>query len=211
MKVCSQWLGAKAYLDVLSLQEQKVSQLLEHKTQTAYVLAGSHQPVLSLGLRSQESTDLIDKKKLIENQFTFVRAQRGGASTLHMPGQLFIYPILNLKTAGIDLKDWVCFLKTSFQELIKKKYKLNLENKKDGLYFKDKKILFIGLRIKKGISYHGLALNVNNNLEAFSWIKTCGQNHLQFTSLRQELQIDCNLKEIYITWLSYLNHFIINL
>lgn len=211
MEIYSQWADPCPYLEVLSLQEKRVASITRNKCyeNTVYILAGSHLPVVTSGLRSQGAKDFTNKAKLVEKNFLFTTVKRGGAVTLHMPGQLVVYPIIALDFFNIDIKEWVNFLKESFKKLINLNYGICLDSKEDGLYFKGKKILFIGLRVKKRISYHGIALNVNNDLEAFSWIKPCGHEHLKVTSLRRELGVCCCLEEIYINWLKYLKDFII--
>lgn len=211
MEIYSQWIGSCSYAKALSLQKKRVARLSEKSCskKAVYILAGSHLPVVTSGLRSQGVEDFLDKKKLVEKKFFFTSVKRGGSVTLHMPGQLVVYPILALDFFNIDIKEWVSFLKSSFTKLIQVKYDICLDSKEDGLYFKGKKILFIGLRVEKRISYHGIALNVSNNLEAFSWIKPCGHKNLKVTSLYQELGFSCSLEEIYIDWLEYLKKFII--
>lgn len=211
MDIYNQWLGSCSYSDALLLQEQKVLGLSASTSKkTIYVLAGSHYPVVSSGLRSKGDSDFFYKKNLLKNNFLFISVKRGGAVTLHMPGQLVVYPILSLEVFNIELKVWVKFLITSFQDLIKNKYNILLTAKQDGLYFSDKKILFIGLRVKKRISYHGVALNINNDLEAFNWIKPCGHRNLRVTSLSKELGYDCSLEELHLEWLEYLKDFILS-
>ncbi|MBE8221491.1 MAG: lipoyl(octanoyl) transferase LipB [Bdellovibrionales bacterium] len=212
MKIYSKWKNPCSYLEALSLQEKKVFNIINKKSdkKSIYILAGSHFPVVTSGLRSSGIKDFTNKKKLIEKNFFFTKVKRGGSVTVHMPEQLVVYPILSLDFFNIDIKEWVNFLKESFQKLIKIKYGMHLDNKEDGLYFKNKKILFVGLRVKNRVSYHGISLNVNNNLESFNWINPCGYKNLQVTSLSRELEYCCNLKEIYTNWLEYLKDFIIS-
>ncbi len=211
MNIYSQWAELSPYLKALSFQEKCVSNILSKNAnkKVVYVLAGSHPSVVTSGLRSQGDQDFSYKEKLLQKHFFFTKVNRGGAVTLHMPGQLVVYHILALDVFDLGIKDWVDFLKTSFAKVISKKYGLKLNAKQDGLYFKGKKMLFIGLRVKKRVSYHGISLNVNNNLESFSWIKPCGQDNLPVTSLCEELGFEANLKEIYQNWLEHLKIFLI--
>ncbi len=112
---------------------------------------------------------------LFANHIPVVQSDRGGQITYHGPGQLVIYPLLRLKNYNLTIRNLVTLIE---QSVIKVLNNLNMDayQKDDapGVYVSDSKIASLGLRIKRGFSYHGLALNVNMNLKPFSQINPCG-------------------------------------
>lgn len=113
-----------------------------------------------------------------------VHSDRGGQVTYHGPGQLVLYSLLDIKRQGITLKRLVCALEDALIALLGE---LNLVGTKrpgaPGIYVNEAKIAFIGLRIRRGCSYHGISLNVNLDVEPFSRINPCGYENLAITQL----------------------------
>tara|TARA_B100000579_G_scaffold67530_1_gene50608 strand:- start:1620 stop:2258 length:639 start_codon:yes stop_codon:yes gene_type:complete len=155
-----------------------------------------HEEVFTAG--SSTSKDF--KKRRI-NKIPVVNINRGGKITYHGPGQLVIYPILNLKKRKmniikyIDLLENICIdvFKNNSIALFKKK------EKNRGLWVSinniHKKIIFIGLRYSKGVIYHGLSINFDNNLVNFRTITPCGLDANEISSLK-ELKISYNKKKL---------------
>jgi lipoyl(octanoyl) transferase len=142
--------------------------LLQHPAIFTQGLAGKPEHVLDAG------------------NIPIVKTDRGGQVTYHGPGQLIAYPLLNLKRLNIGPKKLVCQLETCVIKWLKK-YDIHAKGDDDalGVYVDGAKICSIGLRIRKGCSYHGIALNINMDLSPFSRINPCGYQGLAITQTSQ--------------------------
>ena len=112
-----------------------------------------------------------------------VQTDRGGQVTYHGPGQLVIYLLISLREAGIGIRRLVTVMEQSIVELLRQ-HGIPAEARKDapGVYVDGRKIAALGLRVRRGCTYHGLALNVSNDLEPFQRINPCGYAGLDVTS-----------------------------
>ncbi len=137
-----------------------------------------HPPVFTQGQRGKP------EHLLNPGTIPIIQADRGGQITYHGPGQLVVYPLVDLKRKKFNVRDIVTLLETTIIELLQQ---LNIQAKSKreapGVYVDNKKICSIGLRIRRGCSFHGLALNVNMDLEPFSRINPCGYPNLIMTQL----------------------------
>jgi lipoyl(octanoyl) transferase len=115
-----------------------------------------------------------------------VQANRGGQVTYHGPGQVVVYVLLNIARKKIGVRQLVAFLENAVIELLAT-YEIKGEPRADapGVYVEGKKLAALGLRVSRGCSYHGLALNVDMDLTPFGWINPCGYRNLEVTSLRE--------------------------
>lgn len=113
-----------------------------------------------------------------------VQSDRGGQVTYHGPGQLVIYTLINLKNAKLSVRGLVSLIEQSVIDCLKS-YDIESYNDKcaPGVYIQQKKVCSLGLRIKHGFSYHGLALNVNMDLTPYQYINPCGMNQLKMTNI----------------------------
>jgi lipoyl(octanoyl) transferase len=113
-----------------------------------------------------------------------VQTDRGGQVTYHGPGQLMVYPLLDLKRLSLHIRDLVTALERSVVDLARE-FGLEATGRRDapGVYVDGRKLASIGLRVRRGASYHGMALNVNADLEPFSRINPCGFQGLEMTDL----------------------------
>lgn len=114
-----------------------------------------------------------------------VQTDRGGQVTYHGPGQLVIYLLISLREAGIGIRRLVSMMENAIIGLLAG-YDIEAEARTDapGVYVDGKKIASLGLRVRRGCTYHGLALNVSNDLEPFQRINPCGYEGLEVTSTR---------------------------
>lgn len=112
------------------------------------------------------------------------KTDRGGQVTYHGPGQLVIYPLLNLRRLNLGVRNLVSLLENTIINLLAA-YGINAEAKKEapGVYVNSAKIASIGLRIRRGYCYHGLAFNVAMDLNPFAGINPCGMSRLTITQL----------------------------
>ena len=137
-----------------------------------------HPAVFTMGLAAKPEHLLnIDKVPV-------VNCDRGGEVTYHGPGQIVLYTMLDLKRYGLGVRDLVTALENSVIKLLNN-YKLDAEARKDapGVYVQGAKIASIGLRIKRGCSYHGLSFNYLMDLTPFQQINPCGYAGLKVTQL----------------------------
>jgi lipoyl(octanoyl) transferase len=113
-----------------------------------------------------------------------VQSDRGGQVTYHGPGQLIIYFLLDLKRRNLSVKTLTDLLQQSGIDLLKQYgIKGHTQTGAPGIYVDGAKILSLGLRIRKGCSYHGIALNVNMDLTPFDYINPCGMQQLKMTQI----------------------------
>ena len=126
------------------------------------------------------------------NNIPIVQSDRGGQITYHGPGQLVMYVLLDIKRLGIGVRALVDVLELSTINVLKQ-YGLIANAKKDapGVYIDEKKIASLGLRVRKGKSYHGLSLNIDMDLSPFSDINPCGYAGLEVTQLT-DLNVRCH-------------------
>jgi lipoyl(octanoyl) transferase len=137
-----------------------------------------HPPVFTLGQAAREE-HLLDP-----GQIPVVKVDRGGQVTYHGPGQLVVYVLLDLRRAGLGVKRLVGLLEQAVIDLLAT-LDVSAERRADapGVYVAGAKIASLGLRIRNGCSYHGLALNVNLDLDPFGRINPCGYPGLAVTRL----------------------------
>jgi lipoyl(octanoyl) transferase len=138
-----------------------------------------HPPVFTLGLNASR------EHLLAPGDIPVVQIDRGGQVTYHGPGQLVIYPLLNLRRNRLGVRDLVTALETA---IIAYSAELGIAAESSraapGVYVQGAKLASVGLRIRRGASYHGAALNVCNDLEPFQRINVCGYRDLTVTRLQ---------------------------
>ena len=137
-----------------------------------------HERVFTLGLNSKP------KHLLAPGDIPVIQIDRGGQVTYHGPGQLMIYPLIDLRRAGLGVRDLVTGLEQSVVDLCAD-YGVEAASRCDapGVYVDGVKLASVGLRIRRGSSFHGMALNVDADLEPFSRINPCGFEGLEITDL----------------------------
>lgn len=142
-----------------------------------------HNPVFTLGQAGKP------EHILNPHQIPVVNTDRGGQVTYHGPGQLVAYLLVDIKRRKIGIRQLVDLIENSIIELLDG-YGIVAATRKGapGVYVEEKKIAALGLRIKQGCSYHGLSLNVDMDLEPFSYINPCGYPGMSVTQLRELLE-----------------------
>ena len=137
-----------------------------------------HEPVFTLGLNAAP------EHLLAPGDIPVIQIDRGGQVTYHGPGQLMIYPLIDLHRAGIGVRDLVTGLEQCVVDLAAE-YGIEAASRCDapGVYVGGAKLASIGLRIRRGASFHGMALNVDADLEPFARINPCGFEGLEMTDL----------------------------
>jgi len=134
-----------------------------------------HPTVITCGRMTKESNLFCSKEELNKKGIEIINVDRGGDVTLHSQGQLIAYPILNLNNYKRDLRYYLNKLEQVAIDFLSEFGILAVRRKgMTGAWVEDKKIASIGIGVKKWISYHGLSINVNNDLDLFSLINACG-------------------------------------
>ena len=149
-----------------------------------------HPPIFTLGLNANRD------HLLAPGEIPVIQVDRGGQVTYHGPGQLMIYPLIDLKRASLGVRDLVTALEQSVIDLVAE-HGIAAASRKDapGVYVEGKKIASVGIRVRRGASYHGMALNIDVDLEPFSRINPCGFSDLEVIDLTT-LGIDAAPAEI---------------
>lgn len=144
-----------------------------------------HEPVITLGRRAKVDQLHLSRELLAERGVDVVESDRGGELTYHGPGQLVVYPILHIKDRGIHVGDLVRGLAAAVSDVIEREFGVSSEYdaERPGLWVDGAKIAAVGMRISRGVSMHGTALNVTTNLDAFSLFVPCGLPEASTTSL----------------------------
>ncbi len=137
-----------------------------------------HRPVFTLGVNASR------EHVLAPGDIPVVQIDRGGQVTYHGPGQLMLYPLIDLRRANLGVRPLVSALEQSVVELARE-YGIDAVSRRDapGVYVDGVKLASVGLRIRRGASFHGMALNVDVDLEPFSRINPCGFTNLAVTDL----------------------------
>ena len=189
--------GIRDYEEILQIQERLFYSLVSSKksgqTQNEYILIGEHYPVITLGRRGKEDNILVGKEILDKEGVGLYHIGRGGDVTYHCPGQLIVYPIFDMEKHGIGVKEYVNILEESIIRLLNK---YGIQGKRvdgaTGVWVaetsgEERKICAMGIKCNRFCCMHGLALNVNSNLEGFKMINPCGFIDKGVTSMYNEL------------------------
>jgi lipoyl(octanoyl) transferase len=168
--------------------------LAQDKSQIS-IMGLEHPAVITLG-RRMKSTDFF-----ATSDIPVVQSTRGGLATIHSEGQLIIYPIMNLRSQGLGVKELVCKLLETTQATMND-YSIEsfIDDKNVGLYTKNGKIAFCGLEIKEGISQHGISINISNDLGLFSEIVSCGVSALKTDRVCNH-QTDVTMRDFFEKWM----------
>lgn len=181
------------YSDAISFMENRVSSIRNnHLNETVWFL--QHPSLYTAGTSAKDS-DLIDK-----NRFPIYHTGRGGQYTYHGPGQLIAYVMLDIQTRKIGIREYIKFLEeTIIDTLLAFGIKGMIREGRVGVWIEhngqESKIAAIGVRVRRGITYHGLAININPDLMAFNGIIPCGINEYGVTSLHR-LGINADIAQV---------------
>jgi lipoyl(octanoyl) transferase len=137
-----------------------------------------HPPVYTLGMNASPA------HVLAPGDIPVVQIDRGGQVTYHGPGQLVVYPLVDLRRAKLGVRDLVTALESSVIDYVAELgVAAECRRSAPGVYVNDRKLASVGIRIRRGASYHGIAINVNLDAEPFSRINPCGYAGLEVTRL----------------------------
>ena len=181
-------LGVIDYNTAWKLQSDLVSARVNGIIDTDIILFLEHPPVFTLGRRGGLDHLLVTKEFLQTTKIPIVHVERGGNITFHGPGQLVVYPILNLEAHKMGVVDFVEALEEVMLCTVQAwEIAAQRNSANRGVWVGNNKLGSIGIALRKGVCFHGLALNVNIDLTPFSWIQPCGLQGVCMTSMQQEL------------------------
>lgn len=176
------------YQEAWDLQLRLVAKKKEGVIDTDIVLLLEHPQVFTLGRRGGMENLVVPPDFLEKEKISVIQVERGGNITFHGPGQIVVYPILDLNQARLGVTDYVEALE---EVMIRVAADWGIKGERNslnrGVWVGIKKLASIGIAIRHGISFHGVALNVNLSLRPFGWINPCGLEGIGVTSLEQEL------------------------
>ena len=181
------------YLGLLKYRDASIIQESLHKSiftgelgMDGFRLFLCPEPVITLGKYCSEDGLLVDKERLEKNGIQIYRSTRGGDITCHEPGQLVVYPIINLKKLNLGVKEYV----NKLEEVV-----INFLNGfgvsgftvsgKPGVWTEKGKIASVGINIKKFVTTHGIAVNISNSLDTFRFVNPCGYPEVSMSSVEK--------------------------
>lgn len=197
--------GCVPYHQGWELQHALADELKEDSSASDAIVLLEHQPVYTLGTASRLEHVLFDAREVRRNDCGIsntredrreigiagdtmvVRTERGGEVTYHGPGQLVLYPIVNLRRHKMDLHWYLRSLEEAVIHMLHREYGLHASRKQGltGVWVDDSKVCAIGLKVSKWVTMHGLALNVRTDLKPFSRIVPCGIDSHSVSSIHQ--------------------------
>jgi lipoic acid synthetase len=185
---------ALPYSEALARQKALVSERIAEKSPDRLILA-EHPSVVTIG-RSGNRDDLCHSEEFLRQKGieTFY-VGRGGRATFHGPGQLVVYPIIKLER--LDLHAYLQKLLNAAMALLREYgLKSKMKSGRPGIWVNNAKIASVGIAVKKWVTYHGLALNVNTDLDGYKYIVPCGQPGQAVTSMEEALGVLLDITKV---------------
>jgi len=191
------------YQDAIKYLEHRLSLVFQNK-EKELIWTLEHNEIYTGGTSYKEN-------EILNNSINFVKTNRGGKITYHGPGQLICYFVIDLRNRKKDIRNFVCIIeKTIIQTLEQFNIKSFADRKNIGIWFDNKKetqkVAAIGIRVSKWIAYHGFSINIDNDLNKYKNIISCGIRDKGVTNLKSIINQDYNNLEQKI-----IDNFIVNL
>ncbi|MEK6563978.1 MAG: lipoyl(octanoyl) transferase LipB [Candidatus Omnitrophota bacterium] len=189
-------LGLIGYQKGFSLQQDLVNEIASGKRKSVLIFC-EHSPVITLGRGAKKENVLTSAEQLKSLGIEVIAANRGGDVTLHLPGQLVVYPLFDLRYLGRDIGLFLRNMEKAVISLLNDyRIKATALEGSTGVWVEQKKIASIGIAVKNWVAYHGVSLNISCDLDLFSLIRPCGQDIIM-TSMARFLSPDLlNISEI---------------
>lgn len=195
-------LGSIEYSEAYELQKRlHRERLKEVIPDTLFLL--EHPPTLTIGRSGSLENVLVSKEKLADEGISLFFIERGGDVTFHGPGQIVGYPIMDLSSRGKDIQRYVRDIEEVLIRTLKD-FSINAarDERHAGVWVGDEEVAAIGLSIRRWVTMHGFALNVNPNLEHFSYINPCGFPDRKASSMAQllahEVEIETAIERLLV-------------
>lgn len=153
-----------------------------------------HAPVFTLGRRGGQDNLLVPAQWLQSREIEVVSIERGGDITYHGPGQLVVYLLMDLSSKGLGVKNFVDRLETAMARTAARwGVSARGDHTHRGAWVGHRKLGSVGITVRRGITFHGLAFNVGIDLEPFRWIHPCGLKSCEMTSLEKEAGMEIDM------------------
>ncbi len=185
------------YREAWQLQSNLVAARKNKIINDNIVLLLEHPPVFTIGRRGGLNNLSVSANFLEKAGIPVVQVERGGNITFHGPGQLVVYPIIDLQVAKLGVVDYV----EKLEEIMIRaaadwgiKADRNPINR--GVWVGNNKLGSIGIAIRRGICFHGMAFNVNISLKPFGWINPCGLDNMGITSMEREISRKVSMNQV---------------
>ena len=191
--------GRIRYEPAYQLQMQFVNEIRNNPADPrAYLILLEHEPVLTLGRRTGGDELLVPREFLVQRGIEIHEIDRGGKITYHGPGQIVGYPIMPLLGPRRDVYKYLRSLEQVLINILAE-YAIRGERNPEftGVWVGNEKVAAIGIGLTRWITFHGFALNVNTDLDAFSLITPCGIRGKGVTSMQKLLGREIPLDEVY--------------
>jgi lipoate-protein ligase B len=189
-------LGSSGYKEVWDLQKELHGQRVEKRIPNTLILV-EHKPVITMGKSGQDVNVLYPVEFLKKKGIEYYQIERGGDVTFHGPGQLVGYPIFNVKDGLAGIKPFINGIE---DVIIRSLGDYNVaayrKEKMIGVWTDKGKVCSIGVAVKRWVSYHGFALNVNTDLSYFDLIVPCGLKNVEMTSMQEILGKEISMEKV---------------
>ena len=190
-------LGTLEYREAWDLQTSLVAARKKRIIDRDVILLLEHHPVFTLGRRGGLDDLTVSPDLLEKSGIPVIQVERGGVITFHGPGQLIMYPIIDLNVARLRVVDYVekleeVMIRTVAEwGIIAERNSLNR-----GIWVGNKKLGSIGIAIRRGICFHGMSLNVNIAMKHFGWMNPCGLKQVEISSIQRELSRKVSMSKV---------------
>jgi len=200
-------LGLITFPDAMELEHRLINLIFEEKIGDV-LLIFEHPPTITLGTFGKKENVLVPPEELEQRGIAFYDSDRGGDATFNCPGQLVIHPMMNLRLRGA--RAYIADLEEMGLRILMD-YGIAAERSPQhpGIWVNSKQIGAVGLHISRGVSMHGLSLNVNPDLTSFNLINLCGLPGRSATSIENELGHEVSIIEVsqqVLNWFSKVFH-----
>ncbi len=186
-------LGITKYSDALVFQEDLLLKRISGRTEDTLIIT-EHYPVITLGRQFSEE-NILDPEYFKNKGIDILKTGRGGKITYHAPGQIVLYPVIDLRGKKKDVSSYIDFLEKTVTESLKQVGVQARRDNRRGIWVQNKKIAFIGIGIKQWVTYHGVSINVNNDIDPFLRINPCGESDIKVTSLKEALGHEVDIEK----------------
>jgi len=185
------------YVEALDLQRAAVAARKEGRLVRDLIILIEHPPVFTLGRRGGRDNLLVSESELNARGIEVVPVERGGDVTYHGPGQLVAYPLVDLNRGGFRV---VAFVEALEQTMVRTAARWGVAAAGDaanrGAWVQGRKLGSVGITVRRGVSFHGLALNVTTDLTPFTWINPCGIQSCRMTTMTAEAQQEIDMSTV---------------
>lgn len=185
------------YTDARALQEKIVAHRIYGSIPNDVILFLEHPPVFTMGRRGGLHNLRVNKTFLKKKHVALHHVERGGDITYHGPGQLVVYAVINLAQSKLSVVDFVTKIEevmirtASDYDVTASRNELNR-----GIWVGGNKLGSIGIAVRHGVTFHGMALNAKMDLTPFSWITPCGLANVGVTSMENETDVPLSMPQI---------------